>query len=63
MNKCAEQPSFKIAFVQMRKFPAFIKPLRVNSTFLIRQKMTGDRIHDHLALQAFFNVFFFELLL
>ncbi len=43
-------------FVQVRKFAAFGKPVFVDRALAVCQEMTGNGVHDHLPLLAFFHV-------
>lgn len=60
MHKSGEHSFFEPWQMQGRKFFAALKPVFVNSTFIICKKMAGNRIQDHHAIAAFFEVFIVE---
>ena len=60
MYQCTKKPPFEIFPMQMRKFPAFGKPVFILSTLIILEKMTGHRFHNLLTTDTFFQEFAFK---
>jgi hypothetical protein len=60
MHERGEETARKFGQVQCREFLASLKPVFVNSAFVVAQKMAGHAVHDHQPVAPFFEVLLVE---
>jgi hypothetical protein len=61
VHKSGERPFFESRQVQRWKFFTAFEAVLVNGAFIIREKMTGDRVQQHHPVAAFFYVLIVEI--